>query len=140
MRSRNGYSSFLLAVCSIILFSCVSLNANEYFISYRYVVKDATLFNESLLVSEAMKKCSPSPNYKDAKALILLKNDSDNLKKIILDNYEEFIEYIHKLGVEVRHNGLSINSMDKSSTIVTLKTTCFKVDFNENFVKIAPLK
>jgi hypothetical protein len=93
-----------------------------------------------LLVSKAMKKCVVSSDYKESKSLILLKSDSDNLKKIILDNFEKFITYIHKLGLQVQHRGLTINSQNKSTTILTLKTTCFKVDFNENFVKIAPLK
>jgi len=66
--------------------------------------------------------------------------DDKNLKKILSTNNEEFIEYIHKLGLSVEHSDNTINYQYTSTTILTLKTRCFKVDFNDNFVTIAPLK
>ena len=63
-----------------------------------------------------------------------------NLQKILSTNNENFINYIHKLGLSVQHTGNTTNAINNSTTILTLKTTCFKVDFNDNFVKISPLK
>ena len=63
-----------------------------------------------------------------------------NIKNIISTNSQEFLDYVHKLGLHVEHKDLTINAQNSSTTVLTLKTTCFKVDFNENFAKIAPLK
>lgn len=137
MRSRDGNHSISLSIRTIIflLFS-LALNASEYLVSYRYVVKDATLYNEQLLVSKAMTKCRGV----EQTPLTLLLHNSDDFKKIIDENSQEFIEYIHKLGLHVEHNEETINLQNHSTTILTLKTTCFKVDFNENLAKITPLK
>ena len=136
MRSRDGSSTFSLSISSLVLFTSLTLNADEYLISYRYVVKDATLYNETLHVSKAMSKCAGSPQ----KHLVLESYDHNNLVDIISTNYEEFINYIHKLGLDINHNDLTISMQNKSTTILTLKTTCFKVDFNDNSVKITHLK
>ncbi len=137
MRSRDGNSYLTRAICSIIfLSSLVTLNAKEFLISYRYVVKNATLYNETLLISNAMKKCSGKPQ----KTLILTTSGDKDLKLIISQNSEVFLNYIHKLGLDVEHNEATINSQNSSTTILTLKTTCFKVDFNDNFAKISSLK
>ena len=135
MRSRNGNYSFTCAISSIILISSISLDAKEYLISYRYVVKDATLYNETLSISSSMTKCTGKPSQE----LTLINNDSQNLKKSISKNSQLFVDYIHKLGLHVEHNGITKNYQNTSTTILTLKTTCFKVDFNDNLVKIAPL-
>jgi len=63
-----------------------------------------------------------------------------NLKKILNTNNERFMGYIDKLGLSVEHSESTRNYMNSSITILTLKTTCFKVDFNDNFVTISPLK
>ncbi len=136
MRSRNGNNSISFSICSIILFSSLALNAGEYLISYRYVVKDAILYNEALFVAKAMKRCDGIPQT----AIELETNSSSDLKKIITENSDEFIDYIHKLGMHVKHSDVTINAQYKSTTILTLKTTCFKVDFNDNFARITPLK
>lgn len=138
MRSRDGNYSFSRRLCALIILLLVSSLsfADEYYISYRYVVKDAVLYNESLSVSPAMKKCSG----KTYSPIIL---DSDNyktLKQIISTNSQEFIDYLHKLGLQVEHKEKTINYQNTSITVLTLKTKCFKVEFNDNFAKIAPLK
>jgi len=135
MRSRDGSYALSLRLCSIIIINSLALNAGEYLISYRYTVKDATLYNESLLISKAMKKCSGKPQ----KEFILYSGNAD-LKETISQNSEEFINYIHKLGLHVDYKDTTINLQNRSMTTLILKTTCFKVDFNDNLVKIAPLK
>jgi hypothetical protein len=136
MRSRDGSYTLLLSIYSITLFSSLALNASEYLISYRYVVKDATLYNESLDISKTMKSCKGIPQN----SIRFETNSNHDLKNIIAQNSQEFIDYIHTLGMHVEHSDSTINSQYKSTTILTLKTTCFKVDFNDNFVNIAPLK
>ena len=136
MRSRDGNSTFSLRLCSIVFFCSLALNASEYLISYRYVVKNATLYNDTLDISHAMKPCHGKPQ----KPLILENNGSQDLKKIISKNSNEFINYIHKLGIDIKNTDITSNLQNSSTTIITLKTTCFKVDFNDNFAKITPLK
>ena len=83
-----------------------------------------------------MKQCSGKPQP----SLILENDESNNLKKIISKNEDKFIEYIHKLGIDIKNTEITSNLQNSSTTIITLKTTCFKVDFNDNFVKITPIK
>lgn len=135
MRSRDGNHYQTLAICTVILFHSLVLNASEFFISYRYVVKDATLYNESLQVARAMKKCKGTPH-----GTISLFSKDDDLKKTIEDNSEEFLDFIHKLGMEIKYSSNTTDAIHSSTSILTLKTTCFKVDFNDSFVKISALK
>jgi len=137
MRSRDGNHSFSLRLCSIIFFFIISsAQAEEYYISYRYVVKDAIIYNESLDISPAMFTC----NGKTYDPLTLQNNNSKDLSQILLRHSVEFIDYLHKIGLHVDHKEETLNLQNTSTTILTLKTKCFKVHFNDNFVKIAPLK
>lgn len=72
--------------------------------------------------------------------IIFETRDDKNLKKILSSNKEEFIDYIHRLGLNLQHSDSTINAQYTSTTILTLKTRCFKVDFNDNFVRISPLQ
>jgi hypothetical protein len=83
-----------------------------------------------------MTKCSGEAQSE----LILINTAGNNLKKLISQNSGEFIDYIHKLGLHVEHKGTTSNLQNSFTTTLTLKTTCFKVDFNDNFARIAPLK
>ncbi|EQB35518.1 hypothetical protein M947_09545 [Sulfurimonas hongkongensis] len=136
MRSRDGNFNLLLRFCSLAITFSLSTQASEYIISYRFVVKDATLYNETLHISKAMQKCSGIPQT----PLLLTTYKDKNLKKTIKNNEQEFIDFIHKLGLSVEHKEKTTNHINRSTTILTLKSTCFKVDFNDNFAKITPLK
>jgi hypothetical protein len=136
MRSGDGNRHGTLSIFKLVfLFYSLALHAGEYLISYHYVVKDAILFNETLEISKAMHQCSGTPYN----PLILENNNSTNLKEILAQNQEEFLAYLHQLGLDVQHSELNTNLQNSSTTILTLKTTCFKVDFNDNLVRIAPL-
>lgn len=136
MRSRDGDHFISLRLCTVIcLFLISSLQAKEYYISYRYVVKDALLYNESLSVSPAMKKCKGHAHS----PLILDSDNSSDLKELISKNSQKFVNYLHKLGLDVEHKENTFNYHNHATTVLTLKTQCFKVDFNDNFAKIAPL-
>jgi len=136
MRSRDGSNYRLLSICTLIFFYSLNLNANEYLISFRYVVKDSILYNEELQVSKAMQKC----HGKNYNTISLPSNHAKNIKQVISTNKEQFINFIHNIGVEVKHRDETTNGFYRDTTILTLKTTCFKVDFNENLVKITALK
>jgi len=136
MRSRDGNRYFLLRLYSVIFFSSLALNASEFLISYRYVVKNAIIYNETLYISPAMKQCLGKPQ----KELILENTTNGNFTKLINQNKEIFYEYIRKIGLHVEHHEQTINMKNNFTTILTLKTTCFKVDFNDNFARIAALK
>ena len=135
MRSRDGSNYFSLTICTLILFNSLALNASEYFISYRYVIKNAVLYNEKLQISKAMQQCQGSINNS-----ITFKNNNNNLKKIISANSQKFINFIHKIGIEIKSNDKVTNGISNSTIILTLKTTCFKVDFNEEFARISALR
>lgn len=136
MRSRDGNCYRSLAICSIVFFNSLALHASEYLISYRYVVKNATIYNESLQISHTMQPCQGEPT--SFIELPVLK--SDNLNVIIKENALDFIDFLHTIGLDLTYQSVVTNSVHTSTTIHTLKTTCFKVDFNDNFVKISPLK
>jgi len=65
--------------------------------------------------------------------------DSTDLTQIISNNSEEFIDFLHKIGLSIEYKSITMNAQNSSTTILTLKTTCFKVDFNDYFAKISPL-
>ncbi len=137
MRSRDGNRSLTRTICSVVFLSSFALlDAKEFLISYRYVVKDATLYNEELHISNSMQKCIGKPQ----KSLILTSYKNNDLKEIVQRNEQKFIDFIHKLGLSVEHKEKTTNYINTSTTILTLKTTCFKVDFNDNLARITPLK
>jgi len=137
MRSRDGNFNLLLSVSVVFfLFFPLALNAREYLISYRYLVKNIALYNETLMVSKAMRKCDGTPYN----PIYLDTNHKTDLKQIIKKNNEKFIEYIHELGLNLVHKDTTRNFEYSSTTMLTLKTRCFEVDFNDNVVKISPLK
>ena len=137
MRSRDGNHSFTRRLCTVIfLFSSLALNAGEYLVSYKYIVKNATLYNESLDISKSMTECEGTPSQ----TIIFPSPHEDNFKKLVEQHKEEFIEYIHKLGIDIQNQDTTTNNQMNSTTVLTLKTTCFKVDFNDTFVKISHLK
>jgi len=83
-----------------------------------------------------MQKCIGKPQ----KSLILTSYKNNDLKEIVQRNEQKFIDFIHKLGLSVEHKEKTTNYINTSTTILTLKTTCFKVDFNDNLARITPLK
>ena len=136
MRSRDGNCYRSLAICSIVFFSSLALQASEYLISYRYVVKNATIYNESLQVSHTMQPCKGKPTSFIELPIL----EDDNLHVVIKENALEFIDFLHDIGLDLTYQSVVANAIHTSTAIHTLKTTCFKVDFNDNFARISPLK
>lgn len=137
MRSRDGDCSLTLTV-SILSFLLLPLplSASEYLISYRYVVQNAILLNEKLDISESMRPCLGTPT----EAISFEANETKQLHTIIQRNEESFIDFLHKLGLSVSHREHFSSKHSDSKTILTLKTSCFKVDFNDTLVTIWALK
>ena len=143
MRSRDGNCYRSLAICSIVFFSSLALQASEYLISYRYVVKNATIYNESLQVSHTMQPCKGKPT--SFIELPILEDDNLHVVNTICvhgdnENALEFIDFLHDIGLDLTYQSVVANAIHTSTAIHTLKTTCFKVDFNDNFARISPLK
>jgi len=141
MRSRNGnntssFSAFI-SICLCFLYSSASLLADEYFISYRYSTHNAALSYEELYISKAMTKCQGTPT---SQKLLLENNTSAPFQFLIKKNSEQFIDYLHKIGMHITYTNTTHNNKSQTSTRLTFQTRCFKVDFNDNFVTIAPLK
>jgi len=136
MRSRDGNNSFTLRFCTIILLFSFTLHAEEYLVSYKYIVKNSILFNEHLDISKSMQKCQGTPS----KTLILPAIKEQNFQKLISLHRERFLDYIQRLGVDIRSRATTYNNQISATIVTTLKTTCFKVDFNDTFVKITALQ
>jgi len=136
MRSRNGNNSFTLRFCTIIFLFSFALHAKEYLVSYKYIVKNNILFNEHLDISKSMQKCHGIPSQ----ILILPAIQEQNFQKLISLHRERFLDYIQRLGVDIRSRATTLNNQMSATIVTTLKTTCFKVDFNDTFVKISHLK
>jgi len=136
MRSRDGNNSFTLRFCAIILLFSFALYAEEYLVSYKYIVKNSILFNEHLDISKSMQKCHGIPSQ----ILILPAIKEKNFQKLISLHRERFLDYIQRLGVDICSRATTCNNQMSATIVTTLKTTCFKVDFNDTFVKISHLK
>ncbi len=137
MRSRDGNLTLLLSIYSLIF--CTSVfSAEEYFISTRYAVQNAMLLNDSLDVSKAMTPCKGE--LVGSSLLLPSRDNSKDLKKIVLQNSDQFFSYINTLGLHVRSFEEVSNGRESSLVTITLKPTCFTVEINDNFVKIAPFK
>jgi len=107
MRSGDGNIYCSRTIYTLVLFYSLALDASEYLISYRYQVKNATLYNEILQISKTMQKC----NGKVIDSLILDNKNKNNLKDIISNNSQEFIDFIHKLGLEVQPKSNTLASV-----------------------------
>ncbi len=66
--------------------------------------------------------------------------ESKSLRLILLHNYDDFFSYIMKMGLSVTSHEKVVKNHSSSSIEVTLPTTCFKVEFNDSFVTISPIK
>ena len=85
-----------------------------------------------------MKQCEGHPF---ASSLILEDpSRSENLQKIISKNSDQFFSYINTLGLHVKNAEEDSNGQSTFTTMVALKPTCFTVEFNDNLVKMSPLK
>ena len=142
MRSRDGDPTILRRFGAVVLFLflCEMLQAGEYLISYSYTIKNALVYNEKLQIAKAMQPCEGELFGRSLYLAYPEDEDSEPLKKIILENFDDFFSYISKLGLEVEHHEKSANMQDSFTTRVLLPTTCFKVLFNDSFVTITAIK
>lgn len=134
MRSRDGNRLKTLAICQIAF--CALLHGADTIISYRLVVQDAIILNDYLSVSHAMTPCHGTPSN----TIYIETNGSKNLHRILENNPESFSDFIAHEQLQVSHKENTTNAVNHSRTILQMAPTCFAVDFNEDFVKISPLK
>ena len=134
MRSRDGNRLKTLAICSIIF--CSLLHGADTIISYRLVVQDAMILNDYLSISRAMTPCQGKPST----SIYIDTNGSKNLRHVLLQNPEAFIDFISNEKLHITHHEKTRNAVNTSRTILQMAPTCFAVEFNEDLVKISPLK
>ncbi|MFA6760816.1 MAG: hypothetical protein WCR69_07235 [Sulfuricurvum sp.] len=113
----------------------LALEAKEYLVSYRVVVKDSYLYNDYLKISKAMSGCSGV----ESQTIHLKNNGFDDLKQLVNENLWEFVTYLDRIGLHVKSYGKTTNLTNKNTTILELRTHCFKVDFNDTFATITAI-
>lgn len=124
----------MIKLLLLALFS--SLFAEQYIISYSSAVKNSILLNEKISVSKAMTTCKGEIG-KEVR-LKLIKNDS--LYTTIKKNRTKFDIFVQRLPFSIRsYETVSIKSIN-SLLILKMPPSCFTVNFNEDFVTIAPIK
>lgn len=83
-----------------------------------------------------MQKCDGSLSKE---TLVLESHQDRDLKTIIDKNIDEFFAYLQKIGLYIQNRDAVIDLQNSNTTILILKPQCFKVDFNDNFVKITAI-
>jgi len=136
MRSRDASYTFSLRIYTLILFLSSALFADEYLISYRDVVVNSQLYNHQFYISKSMQKCKGI----EQQPIILENPNHLSLEKLLASQETNFYRYTQKIGLEIKDDTLQKKMKISSHTSLTFKTKCFKVDVNENFVKIAYIK
>ncbi len=63
-----------------------------------------------------------------------------NLKTLLRTNFETFLEYLYKQGMVVDVKERFQDNFIRSDIVLLFPPTCFKVDFNDTFATIAPIK
>jgi hypothetical protein len=112
-------------------------HANSYLFSYQAQMRDAMIINESIFFSPAMQTPKKS---KPITPITFYNPDDLSINQLIKNNQYTFLDHLEKNGIVIKNFGLSQNNQDRSLTILTIPTTYLKVDFNRDFVTIAPLK
>ena len=135
MRSRDGDSPYLFTIYALVV--STTLSASSYYISYSSLVRNATLVNDELLISKAMRPCSGKPLYRPYR--LILESESDFIE-VLESKREDFLEYLSHVALHVRGRSGSINATIDDEIELRFKPTCFKVDFNDGLAKITPMK
>ncbi len=136
MRSTNGSGTTLFRLSIIIFFAC-SLFSEEYYISYRSIVAESTLYKEEFFVSKAMQQCK---GELQRTSLVLGYQDDQNLKDVLVSNFDDFFDYLQKIGLTINAKTATNSTKISDKIALTFRSTCFKVDFNDNFVTITAIK
>ena len=85
----------------------------------------------------------PCKGVANGKKLLLVGEKAEqnqNLDALIKANFEQFLRYIATIGFHVENSFEATSYQDTSITHINFPTTCFKVDFNDNFVTITAIK
>lgn len=121
----------------LLLTLCSSLFAEQYIISYSSAVRNSILLNEKISVSKAMTECE-GVVVGDSISLKHKKNNS--LRTTIRENRTTFDTFVQKLPFSIRSYETIDISHINSLLILKMPPSCFTVNFNEDFVTIAPIK
>lgn len=131
MRSRNGNRPFVFT--SLALISSLALGADEYYIGYRLVAKNAQPINETLAISKAMRPCIKAAGFA---TLTLIRKNDESLESLLQREQTAFLEFAALHDVHIKNNEtVSLSSIQNINTL-TLPSRCYAVEFNDELVTI----
>lgn len=130
MRSRNGNRPFVFTTLTLIV--SLALGADEYYIGYRLVAKNAQPINEKLVVSKAMRPCSTTT----LSSLTLLRTPDESLDSLLQREQTAFLEFAALHDVHIKNNETIYPLSSQSINTLTLPSRCYAVEFNDELVTI----
>ncbi len=133
MRSRNGNRPFILTLLTVI--ASLVAAADEYYIGYRLVAKNAQPINETLVISKAMRPCVKATS---SSSLRLIRSADESLESLLQREQTAFLEFAALHDVHIKNNETVYPLSTQSINALTLPTRCYAVDFNDELVTITP--
>lgn len=133
MRSRNGNRPFIFSLVTLIV-SLVS-NADEYYIGYRLVAKNAEPIHEMLVISKAMRPCIKSPS---SSTLTLFRHTDESLESLLQREQNAFLEFAAHHEIHIKNNETIYPLSSQSMNTLTIPSRCYAVEFNDDLVTIFP--
>lgn len=109
--------------------------ADDYYIGYRLVAKDIQPINETLFVSKAMRPCV---SIQTPPTLTLKRISNEPLETLIKREQTAFLEFAALHEIHIKNNDQLYASSTHSINSLTLPTRCYAVEFNDEWVTIAP--
>ncbi|MBD3806907.1 hypothetical protein [Sulfuricurvum sp.] len=130
MRSRNGNRPFVFTTLTLI--ASLALGADEYYIGYRLVAKNAQPINEELAVSKAMRPCSATT----LSSLTLIRTPNESLDSLLQREQTAFLEFAALHNVHIKNNETLHPLSSQSINTLTIPSHCYVVEFNNELVTI----
>lgn len=134
MRSRNGNRPFVFTTLALI--SSLALGADEYYIGYRLVAKNAQPINETLVVSKAMRPCPPP--MQTPPTLTLKRASNESLEPLLQREQTAFLEFAANHEIHIKNNETIYPLSTQGINALTLPSRCYAVEFNDELVTITP--
>lgn len=135
MRSRNGNRPFLFTYLTVI--TTLAFGADHYYIGYRLTAKNTQPINETLSVSKAMQPCHPA---KPSESITLKRFNNEKLQTLLNREQTAFLEFASFNELRVKSNDNFSVTNPQTLNSLTLPTSCYAVEFNDESVTITALK
>lgn len=134
MRSRTRNCCLLFTAFQLV--TPQWLLGEQYLIGYRLATKNSQIISENLQISKSMTPCV-GVGVAD---LTLLREPNASLEKILRRHEDQFLAFAAQQPLHLQsHQKIEPQSHFSAETL-TLKTQCYAVLFNDDFVTISHLK